>query len=209
MSERSKIVKALVAKLNEITTKQNFSIAGSAVPTFGSLISELNNALKGATASLDGNNDLRVTNTSTGSASKIGLRDTGTRRLFSNLSGFVKIKNAVDGTDPTNGYQRVTLKPSSTKTTDPTGLDTSKTYTANITIDGVVQALSLSGSNCTSYYALVSELNSNLTGCTARFVGASAQIEIKSSSSGTSSSIAIADTGTNKLFLSLDRKSVV
>jgi len=203
MSARSKIVKALVAKLNEITSKQNLSIAGSAVPTFGSLISELNNLLKGATASLDGNNDLRVTNTSTGSDSKIGLRDIGSRRLFSSLSGYSKIKNAVDGTDPTNGYQRVILDPSSTKTTDPTGLNTTKTYTATITVDGVAQAVSLAGSNCTTYNTLVNELNTNTSGCTAKFVGSTGEIQIKSNSTGATSSISITDTGTNKLFYSL------
>lgn len=204
MSARSQIVKSLVTKLNEITSKQNFSIAGSAVPTFGSLISELNNSLQGVTASLDGNNDLRVTNTSSGSISKVGLRDTGTRRLFSNLSGYVKIKNAVDGTDPTNGYQRVILDPSSTSQTDLTGLNTSTTYTTTVTIDGAAQAISLSGTNCNTYHALVNELNNVLSGCTSRFVGSTGEIEIKSDSSGTTSSISITDTGTNKLFNSLN-----
>ena len=203
MSARAKIVKALVAKLNEITSKQNFSIAGSAVPTFGSLISELNNALRGATASLDGNNDLRVTNTSVGSEAKIGLRDIGSRRLFSSLSGYSKIKNAVDGTDPTNGYQRVSLDPSSTNTTDPTGLNISKTYTTTITIDGAAQAVSLAGSNCTTYNTLVNELNANTSGCTIKFVGSTGELQVKSTSSGVTSSVSIVDTGTDKLFSSL------
>jgi hypothetical protein len=203
MSARSKIVKSLVTKLNEIAATQKFSTAGSAVPTFGNLIDAFNVSLKGATASLDGNNDLRITNATGGSDSKITLRDTGSRRLFSSLSGFVKIKNAVDGTDPTNGYQRIELNPSSTKQTNSTGLNTSTTYTATVTIDGVANPVSLVGSDAVNYNALVVKLESLIGGCTVKFLGSSGKIEIKSSSTGASSSVSILDTGANKLFNSL------
>jgi len=203
MSGRSRIVKSLVTKLNEIAATQKFSTAGSAVPTFGNLIDLFNASLKGATASLDGSNDLRITNATGGSGSKIVLKDTGSRRLFSSLSGFVKIKNAVDGTDPTNGYQRVHLTPSSTKQTDPTGLTAGTTYTATITIDGIANPVSLLGSTATNYNALVVKLESLIGGCTVKFLGSSGKIEIKSSTTGTTSTVSIADTGANKLFNSL------
>jgi hypothetical protein len=203
MSARAKIVKSLVTKLNEIAATQKFSTAGSAAPTFGNLLDLFNASLRGATASLDGNNDLRITNATPGSTSKIALRDIGSRRLFSNLSGYVKIKNAVDGTDPTNGYQRIILSPSSTEQTDLTGLNASTTYTATVTMDGIANSVSILGSDAYNYNALVNKVESLVGGCTVKFLGSSGKIEIKSTSTGTSSSVSIVDTGTNKLFNSL------
>ena len=203
MSGRAKIVKALVTKLNEIAATQKYSTAGSAVPTFANLIDSFNVSLKGATASLDGNNDLRITNTTPGSTSKITLRDTTSRRLFASLSGYVKINNAVDGTDPTNGYQRVHLDPSSTQQTDLTGLIAGTTYTATVTIDGVANPVSILGSTATNYNALVVKLESLIGGCTVKFLGSSGKVEIKSNTTGSVSTVSILDTGTNKLFDSL------
>jgi len=209
MSARAKIVKSLVTKLNEIAATQKFGTAGSAAPTFGNLLELFNASLRGATASLDGNSDLRITNATPGSTSKIALRDTGSRRLFSNLSGYVKIKNAVDGTDPTNGYQRVFLTPSSTAQTDLTGLNTSTTYTATVTVDGVVNSVSILGSEAHNYNALVNKVESLVGGCTVKFLGSSGKIEITSTSLGASSSVSIVDTGTNKLFSSLTHYSSI
>ncbi len=208
MSGRSRIVKSLVTKLNEISQTQQLSIAGSAIQTFGDLLNKFNASLKGATATLDGNNDLRITNATPGSNSTIALKDTGSRRLFSSLSGFVKIKNAVDGNDPTNGYQRVSLDPSSTLESSPTGLLSSTYYTATVTIDGVAKNVALLGSDCATYTALVTKLNSVLSAGIVSYTS-SAKIEIASMLTGSYSTVSIVDTGTNKLFQSLADYSAI
>jgi hypothetical protein len=70
-------------------------------------------------------------------------------------------------------------------------------------MDGIANSVSILGSDAYNYNALVNKVESLVGGCTVKFLGSSGKIEIKSTSTGTSSSVSIVDTGTNKLFNSL------
>lgn len=88
---------------------QTITVTGSAAQTYADLITEINNDITGATASLVGGN-LVFTSSSTGSSSSISLTaGGGGTNLLTALTGFVAVRTATAGTTTNNNWQFATL----------------------------------------------------------------------------------------------------
>ncbi len=104
--------------------------------------------------------------------------------------------------DASRGYQVVDVGGTITGA-DPTGLTNDATaYTADITIDGVLHSVSISGSTAQDYTSLLFQINAILGAAgTASLVNF--DLQITSSTSDVTSTVSIVDTGPNLLFASL------
>lgn len=76
-------------------------------------------------------------------------------------------------------------------------------YTANVTVDGVVRAVSVVGSAAQTFTTLLSEINVDLGSAFAVATLSANRIVITSRSTGSASSVVVADTGTFPLFASV------
>lgn len=86
--------------------------------------------------------------------------------------------------------------------------NTATAYTATITVDGTPIAISMLGNASQTFTAVVTNLNTNLgAAATASLVGTA--IRVISSTTGSSSTVSIVDSGTNKLFSSLTGYSFI
>ena len=85
--------------------------------------------------------------------------------------------------------------------TDLTGLVAGTTYTADITVDGVLNSVSFLGSAAVTFTNLLTAINADLTGATATIVGGN--LVVTSATTGATSSISITDTGADPLFAGL------
>jgi hypothetical protein len=156
------------------------SVVGSAAQTYATLLTEINNdltVLPGISTLVGGN--LRVSSVTTGITSTVAIADTD---LFSSLTDYVSILAAVDGTDA--------IFP---------------TYTANITVDGVLKPISIFGNSSQLYSDLLIAINDDL-GASAVATISGGNIKITSATAGPSSTVSIVDVD---LFSSLTTFSAI
>lgn len=140
----------------------------------------------------------------------------GTQKLFAAIGTGIYDVSAPTVINPFNvysGYQNVKLSGSDFSTTASTGLTAGTTYTATITIDSVAHNISALGSAMSTYAALASTLQTQigsagtvtLVNQLESYIIGILAINVTSASSGTSSTVSIADSGANHLFASLNK----
>lgn len=106
----------------------------------------------------------------------------------------------------TAGYATLTYGPNFPgPDTTPTGLANDATaYTATVTVNGTPHAVSVTGSAAQTFAALITEINTDIsTWATAALVGNSIVITVTNPTAGPTSTITVADSGTNHLFASV------
>lgn len=123
------------------------------------------------------------------------LTDKATTELFA-LNTFKKARAAFfddlsDAPDDTAGYQDVNFGGSILNQLDPTNLQP-QTYTAQVTVNGVVKNISINGALASDYLGLITEINNDL-GSAATAAIVNGNIRITSNSYGTSSTVLIFD----------------
>lgn len=140
------------------------SVRGKAMQTYADLISEINNDIGGATASLVGG-DLRITSDDTTVSSAIDIEDVD---LFADLADFVAVDAAVASVE----------------------ID----YEMTVAIDGnPPSAISLNSSDFNDFDALVADIEAVVAGDGAEATVAGSTILITSDTTGAGSSIVIVD----------------
>jgi hypothetical protein len=100
-------------------------------------------------------------------------------------------------TAATKGTQAVLFNETISNTT-ATGLDAGTTYTATVSVDGTDRSVSILGSSAATIADLITQLNTDTTGATWSIV--QGKLLATSATTGSSSTISIVDSGTNKLF---------
>lgn len=103
--------------------------------------------------------------------------------------------------DDTSGFQDVEFSVAKAGG-DATGLANDATvFTADVTIDGAVNNVTVTGSAAQTFTNLLTQIDADLSGAVSALVGGN--IRITSSSTGAVSTISIVDTGGNPLFANL------
>lgn len=152
---------------------------GYQMATYGQMLSVINTQMSAyAVATLE-NGFIRIKSKSTGTSSSVSImgESGGTLNLFTDLNGYSSYSTAQAGL---------------------TGVD----YTATVTINGTGYPITLSAANAQTYTALLAEINAGL-GSSATAAIVSGNLRITSSTTGTSSTVLITDTGPRPLFSSL------
>ncbi|MCK9369700.1 hypothetical protein M0R04_07310 [Candidatus Dojkabacteria bacterium] len=183
------------------------SIVGGAAQTYTTLLSELNTDLSGNATATIVNGNLRITATRLGVLSTVAITDVD---LFSTLTNYVAITAPVIGTNIANatiipsapGFQNV-LFSTPKLVGDATGLVSATTYTATITVDGSAKAISILGSAAQTFTTLINEINTDLAASAVASVNTLGNIQVLSATAGSTSTVAIVDSGTNHLFAAL------
>lgn len=145
------------------TKIKTVSFSGVAGATIQDVLDEINTDLGAdATAALTGG-DIVITSASTGTASSVSVYDSGF--LFGSLTDYTGVAY-VSGTAP-------------------------KTYSVNITVDGVVVPVSFTGNVAQTFTTLLSAMNTDLGAAATATISGNALV-ITSATTGTTSSVSIA-----------------